>query len=221
MSDRYGLTRENILSVFPLALRQDSSMRALAEAAAELLAQRPGEIERLAIYPKIEELPEALLDILAYDFKVDWYDYNYTLDEKRKTLKGSWLVHKRLGTKYAVESAVSAIYPNANVQEWFEYGGEPFHFRLNLNASEKSMSVEQHNRVLKLVQYYKNLRSHLDAVQYTIEAKSPAMLRLGGHMASVVQIPVPEIPDKFLFRNELLFRSNAPIFSTLPVPEIE
>ena len=115
----HGLTAENLLAVFPVALQRDQPSAALADVTARLLARRPEEIERLRIYPAIDRLDEGLLDILAYDFKVDWWDANYSLEEKRRTLKDSWRVHKLLGTKAAVEMAISAIYPQTTVQEWF------------------------------------------------------------------------------------------------------
>ena len=125
----HGLTKENLVATLPVALQKDPSVVALAGTIAELLAWRPEEIDRLRIYPAIDRLDERLLDILAHDFKVDWWDADYSLEEKRRTLKDSWRVHKILGTKAAVERAISAIYPHTQVLEWFEYGGEPYHFR--------------------------------------------------------------------------------------------
>ena len=101
MNKNYGITAENLLKTFPQVLKENKSMLALATVIAEELAQRPSEIDRLMIYTRIDTLPEELLDILAYDFKVDWWDYDYTLEEKRRTLKDSWNVHRTLGTKGA------------------------------------------------------------------------------------------------------------------------
>ena len=161
-----GLTAENLLLALPEALRQDEQMQALAAGIAEVLAARPAEIDRLLIYPRIDELPEALLDRLAYDFKVDWWDAEYSLAAKRQTLKDNWQVHRRLGTKAAVEQAIAAIYPKTQVLEWFEYGGEPYHFKLEINLTGSSFDRERQQRVLDRVEYYKNLRSHLDGVFY-------------------------------------------------------
>lgn len=161
-----GLTAENLLLALPEALRQDEQMQALAAGIAEVLAARPAEIDRLLIYPRIDELPEALLDRLAYDFKVDWWDAEYSLAAKRQTLKDNWQVHRRLGTKAAVEQAIAAIYPETQVLEWFEYGGEPYHFKLEINLTGSSFDRERQQRVLDRVEYYKNLRSHLDGVFY-------------------------------------------------------
>ena len=166
MNSAHALTAENLLRALPEVLRNDESMAALAASVAQVLAQRPEEIRRLAIYPRIDEIPEELLDILAYDFKGDWWDADYTLEEKRRTLKDSWRVHRMLGTKAAVETAISAIYQNTQVSEWFEYNGEPYHFKLLIDATYENVDPAKHRRVLDRVEYYKNLRSVLDEVEY-------------------------------------------------------
>ena len=123
--NKHGLTPENLLVSLPQALQGDDSIVALAQAISSVLSGRIEEINHLRIYPAIDQLDEPLLDILAHDFKVDWWDADYALEEKRRTLKDSWRVHKLMGTKAAVETAISAIYPNTKVLEWFEYGGSP------------------------------------------------------------------------------------------------
>lgn len=167
MSNAHGLTKENLLFTFPTGLRENQSIAALGNVTAEALAKRPEEISRLSIYPRIGELPEKLLDILAYDFKVDWWDPNFDLEEKRQVFKDSWYVHKHMGTKAAVETAIRAIYPLTTVEEWFEYeGGQPYHFRLRINITSDSGDRERQRRVLERLNFYKNLRSHVDEVKY-------------------------------------------------------
>ena len=161
-----GITKDNMLFTLPPAIKEDTSTEALAEAAAEALADRLAEIDRLKILPNIDSLEEQLLAILARDFKVDWMDPSYTLEEKRRTVKDSWRVHRLMGTKAAVITAISAIYPETQISEWWEYGGEPYHFRLLLDATYQGVNPEKHARVLERVNFYKNLRSVLDEVEY-------------------------------------------------------
>ena len=161
-----GITKENLLLIAPPALRHDKSIMALMEADAGALAARLAEIDQARVISNIDGLDEQLLDILAYDFKVDWWDPEYSIDEKRRTLKGSWRVHKILGTKAAVETAIRAIYPLTTVEEWFEYGGEPYHFRLNIDITSDSGDRARQKRVLERVNFYKSLRSHSDGVRY-------------------------------------------------------
>lgn len=193
--NEHGLTKENLIAAFPPALKQDASLAALADAAAELFSVRRSEIELLKIYACIDELPETLVDILARDFKADWWDPEYSLKEKRQTLKDSWRVHKTLGTKAAVETAISAIYPNTQVVEWWEYGGEPYHFRLHINVSEDNIESDKQRRVLERLDYYKSLRSHLDTINYRMTAR-PAAAVAGTvctqcGMRVGVEIPIP------------------------------
>jgi len=197
--NNHGLIRENLVATLPAALQKDPSAVALAEAMADLLARRPDEIEQLRIYPVIDRLDARLLDILAYDFKVDWWDADYSLEEKRRTLKNSWRVHKLLGTKAAVEMAISAIYPRTTVLEWWEYGGEPYHFRLDINITNDSIDSVKQRRVLERLEYYKSLRSHNDGVTYFVEA-APAIAKAVTTVAAMqetahvpLELPVPII----------------------------
>ncbi len=166
MLSSYGLTAENMLHTLPAILQNDETMQALASAIAEQLELQAENVRKIAIFSEIDTMPETLLDILAHDFKVDWWNGDYTLTEKREVLANNWRVHRTLGTKYAVETAISAIYPDTQVAEWFEYDGEPFHFKLLINISFEGIDAEKHQRVLARVAYYKNLRSVLDEVEY-------------------------------------------------------
>lgn len=167
MSDNsYGIAPDNLLRVLPDVLRNDTKMLAVATVIAEELTDLSEQSELAVIYAKIDTLPEEILDVLAMDFKVDWWNYDYTIEEKRETLKNSWYVHLHLGTKKAVERALSAIYANTRVLEWFDYDGKPYHFKLIIPVDPNSLDPTKHSTVLSLVDYYKNLRSVLDEVEY-------------------------------------------------------
>lgn len=145
----HGLTADNMMQQFPIALQKDPKTVALGQAIAKVMESRQDEIDSLRIYTRIDELPEWLLDILARDFAVDWYDRSYTLEEKRKTIKDSFYVHRHRGTKAAVERAISAIYPNPKVLEWFEYGGDPYHFKLRITVDFAAINEAKHQQVLQ------------------------------------------------------------------------
>lgn len=216
--NNHGLIRETLVATLPAALQKDPSAVALAEAMADLLAQRRSEIEQLRIYPVIDRLDEQLLDILAYDFKVDWWDADYSLEEKRRTLKDSWRVHKVLGTKAAVETALRAIYPKAQVQEWFEYGGEPYRFKLDIDLTGELSDAARPWRVLERVNYYKSLRSHLDSIEFTIDMGT-TLLHIGGSAGTVVRLGLPPGEDTYNFRRTLPTGGRGGVQSSLGIQE--
>lgn len=161
----HGLTKENFLAALPMALREDASIAALAETAAEFLARPVGEVRRLKLYPEVDRMDEKLLDILAVDFKLGWWDPDFSVEEKRRLLKGCWKVHKLQGTKAGLETAVSAIYPDAAVQEWFQYNGEPHHFRIQLGEATHAITEDSMKKFERAMRVMKRLSSHLDEVQ--------------------------------------------------------
>lgn len=210
----------DLLRLLPRVLQEDKSFHAFATVMAKQLKAIIDDTDHATIYARIDALPEELLDVLAYDFKVDWWDYGYSVEQKRQTLKDSFLVHKHLGTKFAVETAIRAIYPKTNVEEWFEFDGDPYTFRLLIDVSGVLVDPTRHPRVLELANYYKNLRSHLCGIQYTVEAKEPATLRMGGQLGSVVKICIPEIADEFSFEEEVRVGGAVSAITSLQIPSI-
>ena len=215
-----NIRNDDLLHTLPQVLKNDKSFHAFAEVMAKQLRGTIDDIDCATIYARIDALPEDLLDILAYDFKVDWWDYNYTIEQKRQTLKDSFLVHKHLGTKFAVRTAISGIYPNSTVEEWFEWGGDPYTFRLHINASNVTVDLDRHYRVLELANFYKNLRSHLCAVDYVIEADEPETIRLGVQLGSITTVHIPEIADEFEFEDTVRLGMTAAAITSISLPNI-
>lgn len=177
--DNDTLTTMDLTELLPPALREDPDCLMLAQVIAEQRREMARQVGDAILYARIEELPEAVLDMLAYDLKVDWYDYDYPLEIKRATIKKAMQVHRRKGTKYAVETAISEIYPNTRVMEWFEYGGKPYYFKLLLDVTYEGVDPARHRRVLELMGYYKNLRSVLEQVEYVARPDGKATTYVG------------------------------------------
>lgn len=155
----------DFLTTFPPALRQDKSMLALGQLIAEELHITAEETRKNVIYANIEELSETWLDVLAYDLHVDWYDYDYPIEAKRAIIRDSVRVHQKLGTKAAVEMALGGIHPQSKIEEWFDYNGEPFHFRIVLDTTKSRVEAD-YDEIVKTVDIYKRLTAHLDSLYY-------------------------------------------------------
>lgn len=155
----------DFLTTFPPALRQDESMLALGRLIAEELHITAEETRKNIIYANIEELSETWLDVLAYDLHVDWYDYDYPIEAKRAIIRDSVRVHQKLGTKAAVEMALGGIHPQSEIEEWFDYNGEPFRFRIVLDTTKSRVEAD-YDEIVKTVDIYKRLTAHLDGLYY-------------------------------------------------------
>ncbi len=151
------------IETLPYALQGNETMRTLALLTANALS---ADFAALNIYGAVDAMPEQLLDALAYDFKIDWWDADADLENKRRVFKNAWNVHRKLGTVGAVEQAVTDAFAGATVREWFDYGGEPYHYMLVAGLGEQTGTEETLQRILTRARWYTNVRSVLDAVEF-------------------------------------------------------
>lgn len=156
------VTSQNIIAAFPYALSQSDNLAALAKVVADELEVLYDNNDLLTIYANIDKLPEDLLDILAKDFKVDWYLYNGTLASKRAQIKSCFYVHRHYGTKGEIIEALSDLCPGTDIEEWFEYGGDPYYFRIVLDVTEQRLPIDQ-NDIIRIARILKPTRSVLES----------------------------------------------------------
>ena len=157
---------ETLLRAFPMEVDEKSRMAMMAAVVAEELERLFDDNDLLSIYTQIDALDGSMLDILADDFKVDWWDANAPLDKKRETFKNSINVHRALGTTGAVKKAITSMYAGATVLEWYNYGGDPYHYKLSVNLGDLLGSAEILQNVVARSKYYANVRSVLDGVSF-------------------------------------------------------
>src|SRR5574344_1255844 len=75
--------------------------------------------------------PDYLLPWLAWAVSVDVWSDDWESSQKRATIRQSIQVHKEKGTLGALKRALIVFsYANIDIQEWFNYGGDPFTFRI-------------------------------------------------------------------------------------------
>lgn len=123
------------------------------------------------LYPRIDELESELVDALAIALHVDYYDASLPLDKRRALVKNSTRWHMRKGTKGVVQEMVATVWDGCNVEEWFEYGGEPYYFRV-VNITAAHVDEDVIRKVLRAIYATKNERSWLEGLNFLREADS-------------------------------------------------
>lgn len=119
--------------------------------------------QRLYLYAKFEEQPEKIIDLLAAELRTQYYRNDMDLDTKRKLVKSTLIWYMTAGTPAAVEELVEAVFgKGGEVKEWWEYGGKPYCFRIK---SEVSLTENNMENFIRIIQKVKNTRSHLEAVE--------------------------------------------------------
>lgn len=157
-----------LLDILPQRLKT-TEISALVNAIDDQLHEIAVEIDKIIIMPRIEEQPENIVDSLAWQLHVDFYEpLGLDLNTKRLLVKNSILWHKHKGTKYVLEDMIRILFfDNFKIEEWFEYDGRPAFFRLV--ARESLQDLEQYKDLIRAIYELKNERSWLDMLQFEDE----------------------------------------------------
>ena len=162
----------SLLDILPVNLLDDENINAAARALDEELQSISKVTKSALILPRLDELPESVIDLLAWQWHVDFYEpIGIDLATKRKLIRESIAWHRMKGTPSAVEKTVSAIFDGGNVTEWYEYEGEPYRFRIDGIRSELR-TLDALPEAARAVQACKNVRSWLDGFGFLRELRS-------------------------------------------------
>lgn len=159
MHDLYSVLLEDIL---PDSILGDEKVAFAAKALNGELQAVSSSIFEALILSRIDELSEEAIDLLAWQFHVDFYDPALSLESKRNLVRSSILVHRRKGTPWAVRQVCNDAFGYAEITEWFDYGGEPYHF--SILTEGRLIDDAAWKRFFKALDSAKNVRSWLDEI---------------------------------------------------------
>lgn len=137
------LTDARLTDALPKTLAEQPWVQALAEAGRKMRRRVMAYADRTRLFCDIDEASEEALDALAVELQTPLYKNDYPLTVKRQIVKNSMLYYIRSGTCVAVEELLTDIYQGAEVEEWFEYGGEPNYFRVTIDISRTTVPVAE------------------------------------------------------------------------------
>lgn len=165
------------IQLMPRLLQGDPTSQALCAALDRQVRAIADSLDQILLYARLDTLPEPVVDALAYHLHVDEYDGSYPLEAKRKLVESAIRVHRYRGTKYACEEVLRGIFgPGSRIEEWYEYGGEPYHYQVRTTNITATGEMEQQlRRALDVTQ---NVRSRLERI--IVEMSSSGSLYLGG-----------------------------------------
>jgi phage tail P2-like protein len=154
------------IKLLPQFMRNDAAVQGLAAGIDSIIPQLAADLEKLSTWDRIDDLSEAELDELAWELNILWYDTSAPIDVKRNLVQGSDAVYKKLGTKWAVENVINTYFGDGYIEEWFEYGGDPGHFRIY--STNPTVNESKFAEFLSLLNKVKRASAKLDGVFITL-----------------------------------------------------
>jgi phage tail P2-like protein len=157
-----------LLELLPGNLRDDPDIIAASQAVDADYQAMVEAISHCLTFADIDHASSEVVDHLAVEMDVDYYDDSLPLATRRDLVKNGYLVKYQNGTKYALNKILKTFYNNPELQEWFDYDGEAYYFKIMIN-NEHISNVEN---VLDAIEKAKNARSWLEKILFIPDAQS-------------------------------------------------
>lgn len=144
-----------ILDLLPYTFKTPRR-QALSKAFLKVRAKCYDTMSSVLFWGDIENANPALLDAMAAELDCAFYSSDMPVEQKRSIIASTFEYNSRIGTVSSITALLAAAFGNGKVEEWYDYGGDPYYFRLTV-SSAPNLSVSKTG--------YKLLESRLDKVK--------------------------------------------------------
>lgn len=164
----------NLYEMLPFNIKNDNiEAKALSYVLQQSISMLCNYSDGIRIMAVIDDMSEEVIDNLAVELNMPYYNSKSNIAIKRALLKNVFVWHLKSGTKYAIKQYLSDINSliegETDIQEWYEYDGLPYHFRIIFSiledADKENIST---NEIIAQINRLKNARSILDDSVYNI-----------------------------------------------------
>lgn len=169
-----------LIQFLPVFMREDKTAQGFAYAVQNQLGKVVDAAVKAQIYANVDTLAEIILDELAWQFSVPEYDPTLDPETKRRLIKTCMATHKTRGTAGAVEKVIDDIFGDGYVEEWYQYSGSPYHFRVV--TSNASVTGELANTFITAVEKVKRGSAVMDTVIVDLSAQLTAYYATALHI---------------------------------------
>lgn len=157
------MIEQHLLEVIPKNLAQSEVDYKVIEAIGNQEAKIFFKIDDSIIGGDLEKLSDEVLLHLLWENHLIKRSEGLALASSKKEranlIRSSIQLHRYKGTPYAIERALEAVNLEGNVEEWFEFDGDPYRFWVELSLNNKLNSM---GLIEEMIMEYKNGRSWFD-----------------------------------------------------------
>lgn len=151
-----------LIDLIPPSIRNDQTVVNICKAVQPELDEVQDIINNKILFTRLD-----MLDDLVLDYLVNECGFSQSVEmafiqkreDKIRFIQNYVQLKSIKGTKKGVIFAINLVSEgHATIREWFEYGGDPYWFIIDIDGSS-SFTPEQMVLVKELVDVYKNVRS--------------------------------------------------------------
>lgn len=219
------LVQAELQNLLPEPLKRDVDVIAIFYALRMAIAEVLKYSVNTRMYADIDHVSENILDYMAVEMRLAYYDESFSVEVKRELIKNSYMSYMEAGTKGAVARLAGQIFGFGSVVEWFDFThGEqvPGLFDIETGAE---LTPDVYEQFAKTIENVKNESSHMRYVSFLRELEMKLAAGFGRSLASeqtVTNDVVIDNPDQALFMDQFYAVAEDSYFTSdeaLDVPD--
>jgi phage tail P2-like protein len=131
-----SLSTVSLAEILPANLVADPFVAALVPVFDEEFRLLVSDTEKISLLEDLASQPDAVLDELAWQLRVDLYDQSMDSSAKVALIASAIYWHSVKGTPHAVQRMIDIVFGLGSVVEWFDYAGAAFHFKVQVAGGQ-------------------------------------------------------------------------------------
>ncbi len=154
---------------------KNTETRCVAYALSKAVQRLCAAARDVSVMAGIGELSENILDYLAVELRAPYYKPDMSQEKKADIIAATLPWFLGAGTKAALENLLQKAFGGGRVTEWFDYDGDPFHFKVAINSSGNDFDNNNFmSDLAEIVNRAKNARSVPDEISLYSEINTDA-----------------------------------------------
>ena len=184
----------NLSDIAPPSIAGDKNVQDLFKSIDPNLQQVSEAVSEAFIIPRIKTLPEPVLDLLAWQWHVDFYELAKNIDAKREMVLGSIAWHRKKGTRWAIIKALEMLGVEAKFTAWYEEGADPYTFAIDAKLThdfwERVDWTKPTQTIRRAIQESKAERSWMSRLYVYMEESGQQNICVGGIAVQGIQYEI-------------------------------
>lgn len=159
----------DFIQLMPAFMKEDEAVQGLSEGVNRVTEELADKIKLFSTWNQIDNMTDAELDMLAEELHISWYDKAAVIEVKRGLIKNSDMVHSKMGTNWAVQNVIETYFGSGQIEDWFDYEGEPHHFRVI--TENQSITAGASDKFLSVLEKVKRKSAFLDGIEVVADGE--------------------------------------------------
>lgn len=178
----------SILDLLPQNFKDDPNISAAAKAFDVQFKKLDDRIYKISYIERLfkNDLTSEEVDTLAWQFHVDFYNPTLPLSQRLELVKRAIPFHRLKGTAAAVEDLIRILFGDGEVEEYWQYGGEPGYFQVTTNNT--AITNERAQEFIRALRSVKRLSQHLESVLISQVEKKTLYTAAYVHVGETIRI---------------------------------